>query len=470
MDVTRSNFKQTIPLILDAIDKSAFLSIDTELTGLQTSKNMSYRVFDSLQQRYSKFKDSASNFQILQYGICTFELQDDKKLLAKPFNFYLFPRSNELLKTDLVFSCQSGSIDFLVNHNFDFNKTFYDGIPFMSQEEYSIKKEFVAQERDDIILNEKDEDFVLPQLTSIENWLQTKENNNWKLEINNAYSRRLLYQEVKKKFNGFVQLEKSMVGGKTFLEAKCLKIEDKSLETIKKDNYLNELDEQFGFSRIIKEIINKKKIVVGHNLLLDICHTYQKFIGQLPNDVGEFKSTLNENFPLILDTKYIAKSKLAAEIESTHLGDLFEITNKLVKDDDLLIKCCDGFNQYSEDSNKFHEAGYDAYCTGSAFAKMMFSLSKKENISMADTLKQNYLLSYSNKFNLMSSIIDSFNVTESESKVFKIKQLAISATKNNVFLLTDFVEPMNHSQIVETIPSEVGKVMFTHSIDSNNAV
>ena len=30
----------------------------------------------------------------------------------------------------------------------------------------------------------------------------------------------------------------------------------------------------------------------------------------------------------------------------------------------------DGFESYNEDADKFHEAGFDAYCTGFCFAKM----------------------------------------------------------------------------------------------------
>ena len=36
----------------------------------------------------------------------------------------------------------------------------------------------------------------------------------------------------------------------------------------------------------------------------------------------------------------------------------------------------DGFGEYNEDNDKFHEAGYDAYCTGFSFLKMASHLCK----------------------------------------------------------------------------------------------
>ena len=37
---------------------------------------------------------------------------------------------------------------------------------------------------------------------------------------------------------------------------------------------------------------------------------------------------------------------------------------------------CDGFDDYEDGADKFHEAGYDAYCTGVCFAKMALHLCK----------------------------------------------------------------------------------------------
>ena len=52
-------------------------------------------------------------------------------------NFRTFSNKNELLifhcrlAPDLRFMCQTSSIDFLISNDFDFNKLFKDGIPYL---------------------------------------------------------------------------------------------------------------------------------------------------------------------------------------------------------------------------------------------------------------------------------------------------------------------------------------------------
>ena len=50
-----------------------------------------------------------------------------------------------------------------------------------------------------------------------------------------------------------------------------------------------ELDEAVGFCKVIHKISESKKIVVGHNMFLDILYTLQQFVAPLPEDYDEFK-------------------------------------------------------------------------------------------------------------------------------------------------------------------------------------
>lgn len=84
MEVVRTNFTEALPLIKDAIDKSVFIAFDTELTGtlsvccyikgLDSSGKKRSEIYDTIEERYQKVKDSATQFIISQY----------------PFNFFLF--------------------------------------------------------------------------------------------------------------------------------------------------------------------------------------------------------------------------------------------------------------------------------------------------------------------------------------------------------------------------------------------
>ena len=49
------------------------------------------------------------------------------------------------------------------------------------------------------------------------------------------------------------------------------------------------MDEAVGFCKVIHKISESKKIVVGHNMFLDILYTLQQFVAPLPEDYDEFK-------------------------------------------------------------------------------------------------------------------------------------------------------------------------------------
>lgn len=50
--------------------------------------------YDTVEERYQKLKHCVAQFTAFQFGICTFHWDDImKKYVARPFNFYVFPRS-----------------------------------------------------------------------------------------------------------------------------------------------------------------------------------------------------------------------------------------------------------------------------------------------------------------------------------------------------------------------------------------
>lgn len=108
--------------------------------------------YDTPETYYSKLKDSAREFLVVQVGLCTFRYNfEEKKYITssknrtsneifcyswnyvcsrysyKAFNFYVFPRTVGRNGNDVKFLCQSSSIHFLSNNGFDFNKLFKEG-------------------------------------------------------------------------------------------------------------------------------------------------------------------------------------------------------------------------------------------------------------------------------------------------------------------------------------------------------
>jgi len=57
---------------------------------------------------------------------------------------------------------------------------------------------------------------------------------------------------------------------------------------------------------IKKSLMQRKKVLVGHNCFLDLVFFYRYFFGNLPEKVEEFQEAIHTLFPLIIDTKYMA--------------------------------------------------------------------------------------------------------------------------------------------------------------------
>ena len=135
MDITSKNFNSELPYIQESIDKAIFMSIDGEFTGLSLPNQSLYNL-DTLDERYDKIRASTGKFLMMQFGLCTFHYDAQKKCYAnRAFNFYLWPKPSPRLAPDTRFMCQASSIDFLTQHNFDFNKVFREGIPYLRQDD-----------------------------------------------------------------------------------------------------------------------------------------------------------------------------------------------------------------------------------------------------------------------------------------------------------------------------------------------
>lgn len=72
MDVTIENFSTILPQFKNCIEKCSFISFDAEFSGLYTRPATRQQFLDTHQQYYDKTRENATNFLILQVGICTF--------------------------------------------------------------------------------------------------------------------------------------------------------------------------------------------------------------------------------------------------------------------------------------------------------------------------------------------------------------------------------------------------------------
>lgn len=146
----------------------------------------------------------------------------------------------------------------------------------------------------------------------------------------------------------------------------------------KQQNLEEELvDSLLGFTKVFRLLVSLKKPLVGHNLLSDLLLMYDNFYEPLPESYGMFKKNIHALFPDIFDTKvvYIEIKKLLIpeekQVSDRGLGSLFEyFKDGLGRHLVLNSPAIEAANK--ESYGKYHEAGWDSFCTGYIFVRLAY--------------------------------------------------------------------------------------------------
>ncbi|XP_006015586.1 poly(A)-specific ribonuclease PARN isoform X2 [Alligator sinensis] len=331
------------------------------------------------------------DFLLFQFGLCTFKYDHtEEKYIMKSFNFYIFPKPFNRSSPDVKFVCQSSSIDFLANQGFDFNKVFRNGIPYLNQEEERQLREQYDEKRSQangagslsyispnatkcpVTIPEDQKKFIERVVERIEDFLKNEENESLELEPCTGFQRKLIYQTVSWKYPKGIHVETLETEKKEryIIISKVDEEERKRREQQKQEKEQGQLNDAVGFSRVIHAIANSGKLVIGHNMLLDVMHTIHQFYCPLPDDLNEFKEVTSCVFPRLLDTKLMASTQPFKElINNTSLAEL-EKRLKEIPFNPPKVDSAEGFPSYDTASEQLHEAGYDAYITGLCFISM----------------------------------------------------------------------------------------------------
>ncbi|KAG0193270.1 hypothetical protein DFQ28_005888 [Apophysomyces sp. BC1034] len=207
MEIPRQQFSQKLPTIQKAIEECDFIAVDTELSGLHRPGNS--RRVDTLANRYAEYREASQRFIIIQFGFCTFKWDEPSgRYMAKPFNFYVFPTGmTGRVQPNRVFHTQAQAFDFLSKQSFDFNKWVYQGVPYLTRQEeqeyVADAKKRLADELPDIPIDEKELPFIRAAREKIDAWVadpNPEDAEGVNITTRNAYQRRLIYQEVRNRY------------------------------------------------------------------------------------------------------------------------------------------------------------------------------------------------------------------------------------------------------------------------------
>ncbi|KAF2218909.1 ribonuclease H-like domain-containing protein [Elsinoe ampelina] len=431
MDVNRFQFPARLLEILTAVSESHFVALDLELSGVPVRPyGASHAGKQTLQQRYAEIRLAAQKYTILQVGLtCVKEDTIDGRYELKPFNVNLNPTLSERLDVDRDFSFHSGAVEFLNSVGFNFQAPLAIGVPYLSRDEAKLAEQR-AEERlsrtNDfyepmVIKPEETEALALQKKINllVKNWLKTPSGEAEPLTIGpreitslpvppeelSRYEKRLIHQIVRSDFEklvtfprrGTIQVRhldqdredaikrqkmketKERIYRQTGFRWVIEAIAGRSFANIDWQTFVeyNEegqiipanFDIKARFQRCQHLLQNKPRPVIGHNMFLDLIYLYQTFIGQLPETVEGFASKINELFPVIVDTKYVATHECG---DINPMSSLQQIAEQMDQHDKPTTNTHGNFVKY-DDYAAHHEAGYDSMLT----AKVAIKLSSK---------------------------------------------------------------------------------------------
>eukprot|EP00038_Savillea_parva_P031262 m.84309 g.84309 ORF g.84309 m.84309 type:complete len:635 (-) comp9591_c1_seq3:2059-3963(-) len=409
--VTRSTFADVAADLEAALPDAAFVAIDFEMSGIGAWRQNKE---DTAQDRYTTMRATVDKYTIVQFGVAVFTEVQPGQYESRPYNFFTFPSG--LSGRDVTLS--SSAIRFLADNGMDFQSWLAEGIPYVTATRTQTLRDNILtppapKPRDTSskvqLTWDSDKAFVAEALPRFETWLtQTTSPKNMKNASNdvsefvfppcNAWLRRAIYQEVEALVDacGATGVEKEarkMDSGEWAVVVMYLTpAQQAEREETKAQERQAKFDAAVGVTRVFNALVDAKKPLVGHNCLYDLMFMLHNFDDPLPETYNAFTARVHYLFPNVCDTKHLAATGSVApsrvpgrRYEATALGALYKhiiapsVGGVDTRADATTATGCsvtlpdvDMFEHYRQgDGEAFHEAGWDAHCTGVVFAHLV---------------------------------------------------------------------------------------------------
>eukprot|EP00116_Pleurobrachia_bachei_P003460 sb/3463722/ len=382
VDVTVKNFHEVVTQFEENLENATFVCLDFEFSGLHTNRCPNVSLFDTPKERYHILKESCKDFSPLQCGLTVFTYdRTSRNYDSTSYNFALHPRLYKNLSQSVIY--ETAACHFLMSHDFDFNKSFYGGIPFLNEEEIT-NLQLISPDTprvEEILLNDVKKAFRSRKHEFLKRWsdearLQEK-------TVIDAFSKgmmEVLISDVMTSLDFPDIVAYQLPGENSTLEVMKVNPDGGKEEFNKQEieNKARELSDAIGFTHIVRLLRKTRTPIVGHNVLMDLLYLYHKFYKPLPECYEEFKRRFSREFPEVYDTRHIISNIKVALKNDEKYGNFFRSTSLL----NLYEECNGPFvrgmeyqpriqsNLSTEMGMKAHNAGYDSFLAGAVFVRL----------------------------------------------------------------------------------------------------
>ena len=315
MNVTKSNFPDVAAEIERLLPTAEFVAIDEEMTGIFLPGLQDF-VGDAPSTRYSKMRQVASNYSVIQFGVALFARQGeaDDRYVARAYNFYVFPSAGPV-------NMEASSVHFNSKNGMDWNVWIREGIPYMTREQAARLKlqlfpeEAAAPSKRIQLTSEADIENTSKAVASLKDWLSDDargDEKEFEIITANGYLRRFMHETLRDDFPDLVVESRptKIRGLSTMVALRLTEAERMERSAKLRAEKEAEFNMKVGVRRVFAALANAKKPIIGHACLYDLMFAFSHFEASLPESFADFKQAVCELFPTVYDTQLLARSDL----------------------------------------------------------------------------------------------------------------------------------------------------------------